>query len=56
LNLTLLQGVRVLDASHYIPGPYASLMLSDLGAEVIKVEEPKKEIKPDTSYKMYFIC
>src|SRR5204862_1519404 len=36
-----LQGVRVLDLSRLLPGPYASLVLSDLGAEVVKVEDPE---------------
>ena len=37
---TFLQGVRVLDVSAYIPGPLAGLLLSDMGADVIKVEPP----------------
>ncbi|MBK6690480.1 MAG: CoA transferase [Deltaproteobacteria bacterium] len=36
-----LAGVRVLDLSRLLPGPYATFLLAHLGAEIIKVEDPK---------------
>jgi crotonobetainyl-CoA:carnitine CoA-transferase CaiB-like acyl-CoA transferase len=36
----LLENVRVIDLSQYIPGPFATRQLADLGAEVIKIEPP----------------
>ncbi|MBA4536542.1 CoA transferase [Bacillus aquiflavi] len=36
----MLNGIRVLDFSQYLPGPFASLRLAEMGAEVIKIEPP----------------
>jgi crotonobetainyl-CoA:carnitine CoA-transferase CaiB-like acyl-CoA transferase len=36
-----LSGVRILDLSRMLSGPFGSMLLADLGAEIIKIEDPK---------------
>ncbi|WP_164217225.1 CaiB/BaiF CoA-transferase family protein [Virgibacillus sp. YIM 98842] len=36
----MLQHIKVLDFSKLLPGPYATMMLADLGAEILRVEAP----------------
>ena len=35
-----LSGLRILEVANFLPGPFAGLLLADLGAEVIKIEPP----------------
>ncbi|HIE07529.1 MAG TPA: CoA transferase, partial [Desulfarculaceae bacterium] len=36
----LLKGLKVLDLTRLLPGPFCSMMLADFGAEVLKIEAP----------------
>ncbi|WP_156906578.1 CaiB/BaiF CoA transferase family protein [Alteribacter aurantiacus] len=46
----MLEGIKVIDFSFYLPGPYATLRLGDLGAEIIKVEPPNGEPARNTGH------
>ena len=39
---TALQGVRVVDFTHFIAGPLATMFLADMGADVVKIEAPER--------------
>src|SRR5262250_2515930 len=37
-----LSGIKIIEAASYVTGPFASQLLADMGAEVTKIEEPKR--------------
>ena len=45
-----LESIKVLDLSRLLPGPYCSWLLADMGAEIIRVEQPKEVAKQDAVF------
>ena len=43
MHLQWLSDLRILDLSQYLPGPFATRLLADMGADVVKVEPPGGE-------------
>ncbi len=49
-----LSGVRILEVGTMLAGPYATMLLADLGAQVIKIEPPGGEISRQVGGDSYF--
>jgi len=39
-DMLALEGVKILDLSRLVPGAFCTMLLGDLGAEVLKIEAP----------------
>lgn len=54
-----LEGIRLLDLSRLLPGAYCTMLLADLGAEVLKIEQPgpgdyMRQVPPMAHYESYY--
>ena len=54
MNQSALRGMRVLDFTRLLAGPYATRILADFGAEVIKVQSKKTATGAETNATGYF--
>jgi alpha-methylacyl-CoA racemase len=46
----MLTGVKIIDFTNYLPGPFATLRLAELGAQIIKVEPPEGDPARNTGF------
>ncbi len=40
MNVGALDGIKIFEFASYVSGPFAGMLLADLGAEVVKIESP----------------
>lgn len=43
--MSALEGIRIVDFSKFLPGPYCTWLLADMGADVIRIENPREIAK-----------